>query len=566
MNELWITSVVFAVTLTVLAGGVGFNRPSWSRTYTTAARYRFAMAAHIAVYLAVLLVAYAVLRRVAVAYEAVDPGWPSALMWLALLVTLCLRAVPWLSRGLRARLHQMSGIPNHASRFAKFLVETELEPGAEIRAQAESMLLSRGIDAEHDWLPLAQPMHRNLTKATQLFIQLREWEHDARFSRFANEAKNELDQLRQRFDRMSFRTSRTLQSIERLGELKQLFTERRAPPAEHDDDGTYKLDGDFDDHLRHLASDLIADACEDVSQFYREACTLVARGIMATESMRRGRDRAISRLGFKPKHREMASPFGVLANTAVLVYVGLWIFFLILPTDAQPPAVPDGSLDEGLSIGQRIAIITVNVIGAFAIAIVPKRHWGFANAGLRQRTPVGFVVGAGIGGALFAVAVNLVAGAMLYGGWDGATRRLAEGSAYLHSPFLTAAAVAWLVQDHRWRYTASARDRRWRDAATLGAVWLVSSVVAQLFRSGADMDRFMGWPTLAVSVGGGVFGAVLGYFVPGAVRDEHLRRPGLAFALPSSDFHPGPVSADGAWPSAMPAPTRPEPASRSVAA
>jgi hypothetical protein len=566
MNELWITSVVFAVTMTALAGSVGFNRPSWSRTYTTAARYRFAMAAHIAVYLAVLLVAYAVLRRVAAAYGAIDPGVSSALMWLALVVTLCMRGVSRLSRSLRARLHHMSGIPNHASRFAKFLAETELEPSAKIKAQAESMLLSRGIDAEHDWLPLAQPMHRNLRKATQLFIQLREWENDARFSRFANEAKNELDQLRQRFDRMSFRTSRTLQSIERLGELRQLFSERRAPPAEHDEDGTHPLDGDFDDHLRHLASDLIADACEDVSLFYREACTLVARGVLATEGMRGGRDRAISTLGFKPKQREMASPFGVLANAAVLVYVGLWIFFLILPTDTQPPAVPEGTSGPGLSLGQRIAIITVNVIGAFAIAIVPKRHWGFANAGLRPRTPVGFVVAAGVAAALFAVGVNLVAGALLYGGWDGALRRLAEGSTYLHSAFMTAAAVAWLVQDHRWRDTVSVRDRHWRDAATLGAVWLVSSLVAQLFRSGADMDDLMRWPTLAIAIGGGVFGAVLGYFVPGAVRDEQLRRPSPAFALTASDFHAGPVSDDGRWPSAMPAPTRTDTASRGLAA
>ncbi|CAG1016561.1 hypothetical protein BURC_01392 [Burkholderiaceae bacterium] len=570
MNELWIVSVVFALTTTALLAWVGFNRPSWTRTYTTAVRYRFAVVAHIALYIVFLLVVYALLRRVAVAYEAVDPALRSSLMWLALVITACVRSVVPLSSRWRAWFHRMAGIPHQAGRFAKFLAETELEADEEIRTQAQAMLLSRGVDAEHDWLPLAQPMHRNLLKATQLFIQLRTWTDDSRYSGFAHEVKNELDHLRQRFDRLSFQVSRTLASIERLGELKRLFSERSAErPGTVGEDGdaaSDRLDREFDDHLRRLAGDMIADACEDVSLFYREACMLAARGVMATEATRKGRDRAIARLGFKPRQREARSPFGVLLNAAVLLYVGLWIFFLILPAEA--PTVGGagaGEPQDPVSLGQRIAIITVNVLGALAIAIVPKRRWGFANAGLHQKTPVAFVVAAGTCAVLFAMLVNLAAGALLHGGWDGALRRLFEGAPYLHSAFLTAAAVAWLVQDHRWLGAKSARERHLRDAATFGSVWFVSSLMAQLILSGASMDAFMQWQTLAFATGGFVFGAVMGYAIPESVRDERLRRPGPAFALPLSDFDAGSLPPRASLPAAR-TPARIEPAGHHRAA
>jgi hypothetical protein len=566
MNELWIVSVVFALTTTALLAWVGFNRPSWTRTYTTAARYRFAIAAHVALYIVVLLVVYAILRRVAAAYEAVDPELRSSLMWLALVITVCLRSVVPLSSRWRAWFHRMAGIPHQAGRFAKFLAETQLEANEAVKAQAQAMLLSRGVDAEHDWLPLAQPMHRNLLKATQLFIQMRTWTEDSRFSGFAHEAKNELDHLRQRFDRLSFQVSRTLACIERLGELKHLFSERsvqRPGIAGTRGDAADRLDREFDDHLRRLAGDMIADACEDVSLFYREACMLAARGVMATEATRKGRDRAIVRLGFKPRQREARSPFGVLLNAAVLLYVGLWIFFLILPSEA--PTAGAGEPQDSVSLGQRIAIITVNVLGALAIAIVPKRHWGFANAGLHQKTPVEFVLAAGVCAVLFSIFVNLAAGALLYGGWDGAWRRLIEGSAYLHSAFLTAATVAWLVQDHRWLRATSARERHLRDAATFGSVWFVSSLLAQLILSSAEMNAFMQWQTLAIAIGGFVFGAVMGYAIPESVRDERLRRPSPAFALPLSDFDTGTVPPCASLPAARTL-ARIEPASHHRAA
>ena len=46
----------------MLGVSIGFNRPSWSRGYTTAARYRLALLIHGILYLSVFLLAYALGR------------------------------------------------------------------------------------------------------------------------------------------------------------------------------------------------------------------------------------------------------------------------------------------------------------------------------------------------------------------------------------------------------------------------------------------------------------------------------------------------------------------------
>ncbi len=508
MDLTWVGALVSACTITALFAWIGFNRPSWSRSYTSAARYRYAIAGHITLYLLVLLVVYALLRRGFAAYAQVDASTtepsPSALVWIALGLTLCVRAVPPLSARTQAWLQRMAGIPSHAHRVATLLADAELEAAPSVLEKVRDMLLSRGVDAEGDWLPLAQPTHRLLFKATALFIQLRDWEDDPRFANFVFEARNDLDLLRRRFERLSFRVSRTLTSIERLGEVRHLYSQKGAEaPAAAD-----QLDG----LLRRIAGDLIADSCEDIGAFYDDACLLAARGAMATQSTRKGCDALIARLGFVLKRRARPAAYGILAYAAVLLYFGIWLFFLILPVGAAD-----------IERKALVSVVSLIVFGSMAIAIVPKLHWGFANAGLHERTPVRFVMGAGVCAVLFAVGVNLGAGALLMGGAAGALQRLRGGSPYLPAVFLTAATIAWLVQDHRWRGTPSPRMRRVRDAAALGSVWLLSSIVGSLLRAQILSEPIVPLYLLEAAVGGFAFGSVVGFAIPESVRVVEIR-------------------------------------------
>lgn len=511
----WIADLVLAGMITVLSAWIGFNSPSWSRTYTTAALYRLAVVGHAAFYLLVLLLVYATLRRIYVGGPqsgAAEAELSSTLVWSALCLTLCIRAVPIMSSRPRAWLRRIARIPGHAHRVAKKFYEAEVEFAPSVYEEARAMLLTRGIDLGQEWLPLALPVNRLLLKATAAFIQVRRWENDRRYARFLREAQNDFDVLRQRFDQLSFRVSRTLASIERLGAVRNVF------PANRDE--TPATSEKLDVLLRKIVSDLIADTCEEISSFYNDACLLAARGVLTTRPTRKGRHALTRSLGFMVENRDSHTGYGILAYAAVLLYIGIGLFFLILPA---PPT----------EMGRRtlVVLVTVIVFGSFAIAIVPKLHWGFANAGLRAKTPVRFVVGAAVCATLFSLLVNVVAGAVIYGGGAGVLTRLYEAGPYLLSSAATAATMAWLVQDHRWGTVESPRVRRLFDGATLALVWMMSTVVSRIllvyvFPPSASSDP-SSVTSLASHVpvvfGALVLGSVIGCAIPELVRVDELR-------------------------------------------
>lgn len=522
-------NMIIVGTICVLCTSIGFNRPSWSRSYTSATRYRRAFLAHIAVYTLLLLLVYEFLRRAVAIYslnpakhETLTPSTLAVLVWISLGVTLCARA---LSSRPRAWLQRMAGIPSYAQRLAALLADSELNPAPKVLDQTRATLLSRGVDIDADWLPIVQPTHRLLFKATALFIQIREWEETRRFAAFITEAKNDIDLLRRRFDRLSFRVSRTLTSIERLGQVRHLFSEQ--------DDGAQKggrIPKQVDDLIRKIVGDLIADSCEDIGAFHEDACLVAARGALVTRRTRRGCNALYASLGFELKPRPETIGYGFLVTTGLLLYCGMWLFSVILPTNASY-----------LTLMQRVTIVSLIVFGTMAIAIVPKLRWGFANAGLNGKTPILFVVGAGLCAVLFAVIVNLSAGAFLLGGPHGASVRLCEASPWLISAFVTGATMAWLVQDHRWRGTPSPRIRRMRDAATLGSVWLLSSVVSELLLP-VPIEPFN---LVRSTLGSFAFGVIIGLATPESARRTDMRVTERVPAPPSNLtlFKPRPIDA-----------------------
>jgi hypothetical protein len=502
MTPFWLEELPFAIVMTALFAAVGFNSPSWSRSFTSAARYRSALAAHVTLYLLLFLVTFALLSHLP-ANLAVESVMRAPPVWLALGITLCVRAIPPFARGLREHLHSMAGISDYAIRRGTFLADSDIEASAAVQARARTMLMACGIDAERDWLPIAQPLHQQMSRMAQLFVQLCRWEHKPKFAHFIAETANEMFRLRQRFDGLSFRVSRTLATIETLAEIKQIFSQQASSSE------------DLDKQLKPMVRNMIADACEDVALFHRDACLLAVRGVLSTESMRRGRERAIARLGFAKDEPEVLSVYRVFPYAAAVLFIGLWVFFLVLPPAS---IVPTTQAEQHLTLGQLIVIILLIVMGALTIAIFPKLHYGFANCGLRQKTPWPFILSAGICAVLFAVLVNVEAGALIYGGRAGVLKRLMEGLPYLPSAFLTASTVAWLVQDNRYRSVKSAAMRRLLDAGAFGMIWLASTVIATYLREG-NLNTL----TSTACFGAFVLGAAMGALIPELVRSNRFR-------------------------------------------
>lgn len=505
-------ALLLALVLMASFAAAGFNRPSWVRSYTSFTRYHVALLLYVGFYLAIMLGLHAAL------VVARAPDWQA--IWGALACTALLRTLPSLSRWLRSQLRNVADVPDKARELATALADTEMVVDGEIKAQASGMLRALGIGPSCDWFPKAQPLHDQLSRAAWLFVQITDWGKKPAFERFANEAANELYRLRQRFDAMSLRVSRMLASIELLGQLKYEYS-RHAPDNER-----------FDEHLRRLIGDMISDACEDVSLFHRDACLVATRGVLATEVTRQGRARAFADLGFLQAKFEVASVYRVFPFAAGLLFVGMWLLSQFL--DMQ-------TTDLGAFMLQ-VLIVTINV-GAIAIAVLPKLHYGFANGGLHRRTPWPFVVGAGLCAVAFAATVNVVLGAAL-DGWEGVIRRLTFAWPYFGFSLFTASATAWLIQDHRWSRLGSGNMRCLADATVFAFGWLAASIFATIAPSVFVKDTDLGMALQLLEakrlVGSFLLGAAMGALIPEYTR----RRPKTggvwsAVSIPASISIPG---------------------------
>jgi hypothetical protein len=519
-SELIVTRLLWNCCIVGVVAWFAFNRPTWARTFTTRGRHCTAALAHSGLYMVLFLLAFWCIAKILVATgQLTDPfqvppvvsSEPRPLdavgltlaRWGALLSMMCLLATPRIERRARLALQRMAGVPDLAHRTAHLLGEAEFAPPAEFVAEARAMLMRRDIDADGDWLPITQPLHQQLERSAALYLQLRAWNDNPHYHSVFAEARNEYDDLRQRFDRMLLRAARALGQIQWIGELKLL----NPGMAEGEGEATSQ---ESDRLMRSLVNVAIADTCEDINIFHRDACLLAARVVMSTEGGHARREAAFASLGFVlPPTMERRGYQGLLLGTGwiFLVMAGSFISF-----DFRVHTLPRWAL---------IIVIGLTQCGALAAAIVPKMHFAFASAGLRGRTPVFFLLIAGTAALAWSLALNMLAGA-LAGGLAGAHDRLREVLPYLPSSVVIAVTCAWLVQDHRWRAVPSERARRWRDALVFGGAWTLVPLVHQGLSAvnGIAPRPLMLLTILCYSI---AMGGVIGYLVP------HLARFGSGF-------------------------------------
>jgi hypothetical protein len=354
-------------------------------------------------------------------------------------------------RWLRKVLHRAIGYPSQAHRLAALLSSAPLSPSKEVRSEVSSVLMRRGYDLEDDWLPVAQPMRELWHRAAMLFQQVRGWEHDKRYGDFVSAAREEFDVLRHRFDQLSMKVVRVLGTIERLGGLwEQVECATLPAPAGRRSTDCDEARSQCGDTVRAVVNELLADLREDIAFFQRNLCVLVARGVLAQSTTVRQRQRRLEELGFTMELRG-ASTATLLAWAAGLYFV-VFVGFLALP-----PLLHDANFAHLIEQLVRVTRITGSQVLAVAVAIIPKQHFGFANEDLHGRTPWGFVLGAGLVAAALAAAIQIA--------FPGST--FSKSAPWLGMPFATAAIIAYLVQDSRWKGSRFANRQRMADAVVM---------------------------------------------------------------------------------------------------
>jgi hypothetical protein len=438
---------VFGLIVVIWLATRRFNTPRPVRTYTKPAHYFCGSAAYVALALLVYLCSYSLLAGAVVLLGGAVrlPGTSRADRWI------------------RGRLQLAIGYPTEARCLAAALAVAPFVPGAKVRDEVRVVLQGRGYDIDDDWLPAAEPIRELWFRVAALFQQVRRWERDSRFGGFVWQARDEFDVLCQRFDQLSLKVVRVLETIEQLGRLWVCASGDSGPSArvpQHAAEAQQRA------HLRAIISRMLADLRQDLAFFNQNLCLLVARGVLTECLSARGRHRQLAKLGFKVAP-EGPSTTRVLA----LTFLFLLAVFLVFGTVWSGKAP---GLSEDLPRITKIALIQVLAV---AVAVVPKPLFGFANENLRGQTPWGYVLGAGLAAALLALPLQLAFYVWFKGGSLSDVVAMANGVrgmfSWLLMPFTMAASLAFLIQDGRWARIDSPFRRRLADVLFLvGALGL----------------------------------------------------------------------------------------------
>jgi hypothetical protein len=503
-----------------------FNTPRPVRTYTCMVRYLWGSAAYVAAGAVLYVVAYSFLAR-----AVLSPAY--AALGAVLLIGFALRlpGASRVDRWIRERLQRAIGYPAEAHRFAAALAIAPFAPSAEVRDEVKVMLQGRGYDLDDDWLPAAEPIRKLWFRIATLFQQVRGWDRDVRFGGFVWLAHDEFDVLRQRFDQLSLKVVRVLETIEQLGRLWVCADEAglsaSAPQRDPSGEVTQRMGND----LRGIISRLLADLRQDLAFFNHNLCLFVSRAVLTECVSARGRHRQLVKLGF-----DVAPERPSTANVIALTFAFYFAAFLVFLTPILTGKVPD--LSTSLS---KIAIVALIQVLAVTIAIVPKPLFGFANENLRGETPWRFVLSAGLAAAVLALPLLLAFHWLVGTAGAGACVRaggLTVMLPWLLMPFVTAASLAFLIQDGRWARIDSPLAQRFADVAVMVVVLGLALCAArgtQYLFVGCDWSNPArdAWLMGIIAVG-------IGYMIPNTFRRPVPRCVNAASGAPDSHAQTAP--------------------------
>lgn len=402
---------------------------------------------------------------------------------------------------------RVGNIPFEVRELSAHLATARYEPSPELLARLLPTMAELGVDPA--WLrEPADTLRHRWARSVALFANVQQWEGARGYSRYVNEHRAVLGELR---GRMS--TQAELLTAAALNELDR------------------KTDSLLMAHLRKkLAADIVA--------LQRAVCDVASGGVLNRGWNQGQRRMALQEMGLSPEG-EVRGPLS--SHDIVLVTGIVFLAMLFVPLTMRRFFDP-----EPLSINLRV-LVMVPIIYALAIvlAVYPKSVWSFATR--RPDGPRPFAAYA-MSGALAAVAAFLVSLLFRYafdspgnllqvlstpGTFARAWHLTLERWPWLLMSFFATIAIAWAADDHLSTDRPAPAWLRPAEAAALAAVfmllqWTVLQVFASILppqRAAAMLDSLP--RMLATSA---VIGGAIGWYVPHLCRTHGSRR--VAAAVP----------------------------------
>lgn len=384
-------------------------------------------------------------------------------------------------------------------------------PGDELDELAPVL---RGFGVERDWLHGApDSIRQRWARCVMLYAQVQRWEEMRGYTRFVDENKAALQDIRRR-----------------VAALAEILDARALAELDRDSDS-------------RLVAHVRRNVGTDLTALQRALCDFVAGGVLAGGWSHQRRHAALTRLGFGGLPA-LRSPLS--AHDIVLVMGLVFLAMLFVPLMLRRFFVPT-PLEPNLRV-----IVMVPIIYAIAIvlAVYPKSLLPFARREPGGGRPVAAYALSGVAAAVAAFGVSLLFRFAFDSGGN-VLQALATQGAFVKAWLITierwpwllmtglaTVAIAWAADDHLAEQGPPPRWLRGAEAAALAGVFgALQWMVLQLLVSHA------GWLTsatrLRMMVTSMLVGALIGWYVP------HLfRSPGRGGALPrptAGDAQPDPA-------------------------
>jgi hypothetical protein len=426
----------------------------------------------------------------------------------ALTLTALLPHVPMLKKLdelLKEWFQRVGNIPYEVRELSAHLRGASYAPPAAELDELASVLRVFGV--ERDWLHGApDSLRQRWARCVVLYAQVQRWEETRGYTRFVDENKAALLDLRRRVTALAeILDARTLAEFERESDWRLVAHMRRSVGA-------------------------------DLAALQRALCDFVSSGVLAGGWSHQRRHAALTQLGFGGLPA-LRSPLS--AHDIVLVMGLVFLAMLFVPLMLR-------RFFDPTPLGPNVRVIVmVPIIYAIAIvlAVYPKSMLPFARRVPGGGRPVAAYALSGVAAAAAAFVVsllfrfafdskgNVLQALATHGAFVQAWQVTAQRWPWLLMTGLAAVAIAWAADDH---LAEQGPPPRWLRAAETVALALVFGalqwMVLQLLTGQGRTFSFETWVRMMIT--STLIGALIGWFVPHLFRAPGRGGARLRPALP----------------------------------